>query len=92
MLDDARAGNLSVLGDVANEDDGGAGLFGETDEGLRRASHLGHRAGRGFDGVGPHGLDGIDDDQARSLAFREGCNDVFNRGFSGKLDGGVAQT
>ena len=92
MFDDTGAGDLSVFGDVADEDDGGPGLFGEPDERLRRTAYLGHGAGRRFNGVGPHRLDRIDDDQARSFAFREGCDDVFNRSFSGKLDGGVAQT
>jgi len=92
VFDDTRAGNLPVLGDVPDEDDGRSGLFGEADKRLRRTAHLSHRAGCGFNSVGPHGLDGIDDDQARSLALREGCDDVFDRGFSGKLDGGVAQT
>jgi hypothetical protein len=92
MFDDTRAGDLPVFGDVPDEDDGRSRLFGEADERLRRTAHLGYRTGGRFNRIGPHGLDGIDDDQARGLALREGCDDVFNRGFSGKLDGGVAQT
>ena len=42
--------------------------LGEADQRLRGAAHLGDGAGRRFDRVGPHGLDRIDDDEARRLA------------------------
>ena len=35
VLDHARAGDLAVLGDVADQDDGGAGALGEADQHLR---------------------------------------------------------
>ena len=35
VLDHARAGDLAVLGDVADQDDGGAGALGEADQRLR---------------------------------------------------------
>ena len=38
VLDHAGAGDLAVLGDVADEDDGRAGGLGEADQGLRRRS------------------------------------------------------
>ncbi len=59
VLDHAGAGDLAVLGDVADEDDGRAGVLGVADQRLRRAAHLRHRAGRGLDHVGPHGLDRV---------------------------------
>ncbi len=48
VLDHARAGDLAVLGDVADQDDGGAGFLGEADQRLRRGAHLRDRAGRGL--------------------------------------------
>ena len=85
VLDHAGAGDLAVLGDMADQDDGGAGLLGEANERLRRGAHLRHRAGRGFHRVGPHGLDRIDHDQARHRAFGQGGDDILDRGFRGKL-------
>ena len=59
VLDDARAGDLPVLGDVADHDHAGAGGLGVADERLRRHAHLRHGAGRSVRRAGPHGLDGI---------------------------------
>ena len=56
-------GDLSVLGDVADEDDGGASLLGEARQLLRTGADLGDRAGRGFQAVGPERLDAVDDDE-----------------------------
>ena len=42
--------------------------------------------------LGPHGLDRIDDDQARRLAFRQGRDDVLDRRFRRQFDGGVTQS
>ena len=86
VLDHARAGDLAVLGDVADQNDGGARALGVADQRLRRAAHLRHRAGRGFHHVGPHGLDRIDDDQPRRLAVRQRGDDVFDGGFRRELD------
>ena len=86
VLDHARSCDLAVLGDMADQNDGGAGTLGKTDERLRRAAHLRDRAGRGFDRVGPHGLDRVDDDQARRLALAQRGDDVLDRGFGRKLD------
>jgi hypothetical protein len=91
MFDDPGAGDLAILGHMANQDDGRAGLLGKPDERLGRSTHLRHGAGSGLNRVGPHRLDRIDDNQAGSLAFRKGCDDVFNRGFSREFDRTVAQ-
>ena len=91
VLDHARAGDLAVLGDVADQDDGRARALGEADQRLRRAAHLRHRAGRGLDRVGPHGLDRVDDDEARRLAFRQRGDDVLDRGLGGEFDRRIAQ-
>ena len=86
VLDHARAGDLAVLGDVADQDDRGAGALGEADQRLRRAAHLRDRAGCGFNRVGPHRLDRVDDDEARRLALAHRRDDVLDRGFGGELD------
>ena len=86
VLDHAGARDLPVFGDMADQDDGRARALGIADERLRAAAHLRHRAGRRFDHVGPHGLDRIDDDQPRRLAFRQRGDDVLDRGFRRELD------
>ena len=86
VLDHARAGDLAVLGDMADQDDGRARALGEADQRLRRAAHLRDRAGRGFDHVGPHGLDRVDDDEARGRALGQRRDDVLDRGLGGELD------
>ncbi len=63
VLDDARAGDLAILGDVADEDDRGARLLGVADQRLRRTAHLRNRAGSRIDHVGPQRLDRIDDQE-----------------------------
>ena len=41
VLDHARAGDLAVLGDVADQDDGGAAALGEGGELVRGGADLG---------------------------------------------------
>ena len=86
VLDDARAGDLAFLGDVADQHDRRARRLGVADHRLRRGAHLGHRAGRGFGDVGPQRLDRIEDDQVRPLALGDGRQDVLDIGFGGELD------
>ncbi len=92
VLDHARAGDLAVLGDVADQDDGRARALGEADQRLRAGAHLRHGAGCGFDRVGPHGLDRIDDDEPRRLALAQRRHDVLDRGLGGKLDRRACET
>ena len=47
VLDDAGAGDLAVLGDVADQDHAGAGGLGVADERLRRSAHLRDGSRRG---------------------------------------------
>src|SRR6185369_637819 len=61
MLENARAGDRPVLGDVTDEDDRGPMFLGEAHQLLRRSTNLADRAGRALHQVGMHGLDGIDD-------------------------------
>ena len=72
VLDDARSGDLAVLGDMADEDHRRAAGLREPDQRLRRAAHLGDGSGRRFDGLGPHRLDRVDDGERRRLALRRG--------------------
>ena len=65
VLDDARTGDGAFLGDVANQYQRGAGLLGPAREFLCAGADLADGAGGGFEAVGPHGLDGIDDDEIR---------------------------
>ena len=85
VLEHARAGDLSVLGDVADEDDGGAGLLGEARQLLRAGADLGDGAGRGFETVGPERLHAVDDDEfGRGLLQR--LEDGAEVGLGGELD------
>ena len=84
VLDDARAGDLAVLGDVADEDHRGAGLLGVADQRLRRGAHLGDGAGRRVGDVGPQRLDRIDDDERRRPAVGERGEDVLDAGLGGE--------
>ena len=47
--------------------------------------------GADFDRLGPHGLDRIDHQKLRRLAVRKGCDDVFHRRLSRKLDRGFGK-
>ena len=91
MLDHARAGDLAVLGDMADQDHAGAGELGEADQRLRRAAHLGHRAGRRFGGFGPHGLDRIDHHQGGTSSCGKRGDDVLDGGFRREFHRRVAQ-
>ena len=86
VLDHPRAGDLAVLGDVADEDHGRAGGLGEADQRLGAAADLRDRAGRRFHRLGPHGLDRIDDRERRRAALRQGGDDVLDIGLGGELD------
>ena len=65
VLHNPGAGDLPILGDMPDEDQAGPAGFCEADQRLRRAAHLRHRAGRGFNLACPHGLDRIDHHQRR---------------------------
>ena len=92
MLDDPRPGDLTILGDMADEDDDGARRLRETDPRLRGAPHLGHRARRGFDRVGPHRLDRVDDDERRPWPVRQRGDDIVDAGLCRQLYRRAAQT
>ena len=90
VLDDARAGDLAVLGDVADEDDRGAAALGEGDELVGGGADLGDRARRAVDVVGPHGLDRVDDGERRALGLERG-QDVAEVGLGGEPERRVGE-
>ncbi len=81
------SGDLPVLGDVADQDDGGAARLGEADQHLGGAAHLGDRAGRGLRPRCVH-MVWIESMTTRRgvLPSRQGCDDVLDRGLGGELD------
>ncbi len=85
VLDDARACDLPVLGDMADQNDRRVVALREADEILRGGAHLAHGAGCGFEHVGPHGLDRVDDDGGRRLATFERRHDVLEIRFRAEL-------
>ena len=61
MFQHARSGNRAVLGNMTNEHQRRAAFFGKANKFLCRRTHLADRAGRAFNQVAVHGLNGIDD-------------------------------
>ena len=92
VLDDARAGDLALLGDVADQHDRRARRLGVADHRLRRGAHLGDGAGRRVGHVGPQRLDRIEDHQIRPLALGDGGEDVLDIGLGGELDRRIGRT
>ena len=91
MLDHAGTGDLPVLGHMAHEDHRRAAGLGVADQGLRRAAHLSDRAGGGFHRLGPHGLDGVDDDERGRPTLLQGGDDVLDAGLGRQLHRGIRQ-
>ncbi len=92
VLDDARAGDLAILGDVADEHDGGTRLLGKADHRLHAGAHLGDGAGRRIGKVAPQRLDRIDDDEVRALALGERGQNVLDIGFGRQQHVGIGGT
>ena len=72
--------------------DGSAGALSEADEFAGRSAHLSNRAGRGLNGLRPHGLDRVDDEKTRRRALRKRRHDILDRGLGGDFDGGIGET
>ena len=81
VLDDPRPGDLALLGDMAHENDCGAGLLGIADHGLCAGSYLRHCARGRIGGVGPQCLDRVDNDQIWPLRIGDRCQNVLDIGF-----------
>ena len=84
VLDHLGAGNLTVLGDMTDEHEGGAGLLGKADQGLRGGTNLTDGAGCSVERIGPKGLNRVDDDEIRTLAIGQCGHDVGEVGFAGE--------
>ena len=63
MLENLRAGDEAVLGDVADQDHRHAAFFGEAQQRGGHLLDLAHGTGGRFDGVGVHRLHGVHDHQ-----------------------------
>ena len=91
VLDHLRAGNLTILGHVSDQQQGTARGLGMPDEGMSGRTYLAHGAGRGFDGLGPKSLNGIDDDEVGAFAVLQRCEDTGKIGFTGERHGCVGK-
>ena len=90
MFDHPWTGDLPVLGDMAYQNHRHAAPFGECGQFMRGGAHLRYAARGGFNVVGPHGLNGIDDRQLRFFGFQCGQN-IAQVGFGGQLHRRIAQ-
>lgn len=63
VFEDAGAGDGAFFGDVADEEEGGAGAFCHFLEAAGAFAYLADAAGGGFEVVGVGGLDGVYDDE-----------------------------
>ena len=80
MLQDFRAGDRAVLGDVTDDEDRRSGRFGVFEQRCRAFADLRNAPGRRFDDVGIDGLDRVDDHQVGPLLFDLGQN-IFQQSF-----------
>ena len=84
VLEHAGAGDLSLLGDVADEHENRAGALCEPDQLLGGAPHLGDRPRRRVQVVEIHGLDGIDDHHVGRRLALQARRDIADVDGSGK--------
>ena len=91
MFDHAGASNLSVLGDMADKDHGGAEAFGKAGQLMGGGADLADAAGGGLDRVGPDGLDRVDDHEVGLFGFHRG-QDVTQRCGGGEFYRRLAET
>src|SRR3546814_1499262 len=66
MLEHARPRDRSVLGDMADEDEGGAGFLDEADQLLGRGADLADGSRRALDEIAVHRLDRVDDQRSEA--------------------------
>ena len=74
MLHNPRTGDLPVFGDMPNHNHRNAFAFGIAGELMGGGSYLANLAGRRVDVIGPHGLNGIDDNQIGLFGIQSGEN------------------
>lgn len=80
VLQDFRAGDRAVLGDVTDDEDRCSGRFGVFEQRCRTFADLRNAPGRRFDDVGIDGLDRVYDHQVGPLLFDLGQN-IFQQSF-----------
>jgi hypothetical protein len=85
VFDDAGAGDLAVLGDMADQDHRHAAPLGEGHQLMRAARTCATEPGAAST-CRPHGLDRIDDRKGGAFGVQRG-QDVAQVGFGAKLDG-----
>ncbi len=88
MLHHARAGDLTVLGDVADQHHRDAAFLGQPDQFAGAGADLGDRTGTGFMSVAPQRLNRIDHHQIEGFALQP-LQDVAQRCLGRQVDGSV---
>ena len=85
VLEHAGPGDGAFLGDVPDQHEREAARLGEPDQLEAGGADLADAAGRALDGVEPHGLDGVDDDEAEIFLRLERGGDIAHVDGGGKL-------
>ncbi len=88
VLDNLRASDLSILGNVAHDDEHRSARLCKRNERLHAGANLANGAGRGLDALRPKRLDRIDDNEVRCWPLLYGCKDTFDARFSNEAEGG----
>ena len=89
MLQDARPGNLPVLGHMPDQHQRRVTVFGEVNKLLAGDAHLADRAGRGLNGGRPHGLNGINHHQRNIADLFERFDNIRDIGFRRQFNIGI---
>ncbi len=92
MLEETGAGDLAVLGDMADQKQRGAAPFGKADQLMGGGAQLSDGPGRTLDVVDEHGLDAVDHQDAWCVLDVERLDDVADRGGSCEPQRRVLQT
>ena len=72
MFDNTRAGQCAFFRDVTYKDRRDPALFREGHNFMRRGPHLTDRSWCAVDGIGPHGLDRVDDHKVGLFGLKRG--------------------
>ena len=89
VLEHARARDLALLGDVADQEQAGAPLLGEAEQEVGGGAQLGDGAGCRLQALDIDGLDRVDDDDGRCLRGVEAGHDLARGGGGGQLQRGA---
>ena len=91
MLHHPGPGDLPIFGDMPDHNHRHALAFGIAGQLMGGGSYLANRAGGRFDVIGPHRLNGIDDDQIGLFSIQGGQN-IAQIGLSGEDHRAFAKT